>query len=189
MAAGCVVAWLLVAGQPPRAQDSILGPIGGTTPFGAPVDVPTPALLAAAEPLPPPPAAMQRPDMTAPQRPDTTVPPLVPSPALQVPGLALDTRSEPLTLAEVLLSVLMHYPLLQAVERERGIAAGRLTTAMGAFDTNVNMAGNSLAPGTYENYAGPGPARRRAGRAHDRAEPARLHAVGGPHLLGLDGQR
>jgi len=152
MAAGCVVAWLLVAGQPSRAQDSILGLIGGTTPFGAPVDVPAPAPLAAAEPLPPPPAAPQRPDMTAPQRPDTTVPPLVPSPALQVPGLARDTRPEPLTLAEVLLSVLMHYPLLQAVERERGIAAGRLTTAMGAFDTNVNMAGNSLAPGTYENY-------------------------------------
>jgi outer membrane protein, heavy metal efflux system len=148
----CVVAWLLVAGKAPRAQDSILGPIGGTTPFGAPVDVPAPAPLAAAEPLPPPPAAQQRPDMAVPQRPDTSVPPLVPSPALQVPGLALDTRPEPLTLAEVLLSVLMHYPLLQAVERERGIAAGRLTTAMGAFDTNVNMAGHSLAPGTYENY-------------------------------------
>jgi outer membrane protein TolC len=46
----------------------------------------------------------------------------------------------------------MHYPLLQAVERERGVAAGKLTTAMGAFDTNVAMAGNALAPGTYENY-------------------------------------
>jgi outer membrane protein TolC len=52
----------------------------------------------------------------------------------------------------VLQSVLTHYPLLQAVERERGIAAGRYTTAMGAFDTNINMAGNALAPGTYENY-------------------------------------
>jgi len=52
----------------------------------------------------------------------------------------------------VLQSVLTHYPLLQAVERERGIAAGRYTTAMGAFDTNINMSGNALAPGTYENY-------------------------------------
>ncbi len=78
--------------------------------------------------------------------------PLPASASLQIPGLALDERPEPLTLAEVLQSVLTHYPLLQAVERERGIAAGRYTTAMGAFDTNVNMAGNALAPGTYENY-------------------------------------
>jgi outer membrane protein TolC len=78
--------------------------------------------------------------------------PLPPSASLQIPGLALDNRTEPLTLVEVLQSVLVHYPLLQAVERERGIAAGRLTSAMGAFDTNVNMAGNALAPGTYENY-------------------------------------
>jgi outer membrane protein TolC len=42
--------------------------------------------------------------------------------------------------------------LLQAVERERGIAAGRFTSAQGAFDTNVAMSGNALAPGTYENY-------------------------------------
>jgi len=78
--------------------------------------------------------------------------PLPPSASLQIPGLALDERPEPLTLSEVLMSVLTHYPLLQAVERERGIAEGRYTTAMGAFDTNVNMAGNALAPGTYENY-------------------------------------
>ena len=69
-----------------------------------------------------------------------------------VPGAVIDERPEPLTLAEVLQSVLTHYPLLQAVERERGVAAGRMTTAQGAFDTNVAMAGNALAPGTYENY-------------------------------------
>jgi outer membrane protein TolC len=80
------------------------------------------------------------------------VPPVVPSASLSIPGLAVDPRPEPLTLAEVLLSVLVHYPLLQAVERERGVASGRLTSAMGAFDTNVNMAGNALSPGTYENY-------------------------------------
>ena len=78
--------------------------------------------------------------------------PSKPSISPQVPGLALDDRPEPLTLEDVLRSVLLSYPLLQAVERERGIAAGKLTTAMGAFDTKVNMAGQSLAPGTYENY-------------------------------------
>ena len=110
-------------------------------------------------PLPAPePLAMPEP-VTAP-RPRTDLPridvfdptPLPPSASLQIPGLALDERPEPLTLAEVLMSVLVHYPLLQAVERERGVAAGRYTSAMGAFDTNVNMAGNALAPGTYENY-------------------------------------
>ena len=69
-----------------------------------------------------------------------------------VPGAVIDERPEPLLLAEVLQSVLTHYPLLQAVERERGVAAGRFTTAQGAFDTNVAMSGNALAPGTYENY-------------------------------------
>ena len=78
--------------------------------------------------------------------------PSKPSLSPQVPGLALDERPDPLTLQDVLRSVLLSYPLLQAVERERGIAAGKLTTAMGAFDTKVNMAGQSLAPGTYENY-------------------------------------
>ena len=78
--------------------------------------------------------------------------PSKPSISPQVPGLATDDRPEPLTLLDVLKSVLLSYPLLQAVERERGIAAGKLTTAMGAFDTKVNMAGQSLAPGTYENY-------------------------------------
>jgi len=69
-----------------------------------------------------------------------------------IPGAATDERDAPLTLCEVLQSVMLHYPLLQAVERERAIAAGRLTSAMGAFDTNVTGSGNALAPGTYENY-------------------------------------
>ena len=80
------------------------------------------------------------------------VAPSKPSISPQLPGLKLDDRAAPLTLDDVLRSVLLSYPLLQAVERERGIAAGKLTTAMGAFDTKVNMAGQSLAPGTYENY-------------------------------------
>jgi len=84
--------------------------------------------------------------------PGIEVAPPEPSPSPSIPGLALDDSNAPLTLADVLTSVLTHYPLLQAVERERGIAAGRLTSAMGAFDTNVNMAGTALSPGTYENY-------------------------------------
>jgi len=78
--------------------------------------------------------------------------PTPPAESPQMPGMAVDERPEPLTLLEVLSNVLMHYPLLRAIERERGIAAGKLTTAMGAFDTKVTAAGHSLAPGTYENY-------------------------------------
>ena len=144
----CAVAWCVVAVPSVWADDSILGPIGATTPFvAAPEapDAPAPPAARAAELLPAPQSAV-------PQRPDTTVPAVVPSASLSIPGLAVDSRPEPLTLAEVLLSVLVHYPLLQAVERERGVASGRLTSAMGAFDTNVNMAGNALSPGTYENY-------------------------------------
>jgi len=142
------VAWCVVAVPSVWAEDSILGPIGATTPFVAAPDAPAapaPPAARATEVLPSPKSAV-------PQRPDTTVPALVPSASLSIPGLAVDPRPEPLTLAEVLLSVLAHYPLLQAVERERGVASGRLTSAMGAFDTNVNMAGNALSPGTYENY-------------------------------------
>ena len=110
----------------------------------------------AAEPLPPP-AGLAQPGPVAA---DGPIPPsapgapaLVPPAAARLPAnLAIDDRPEPLTLAEVLESVRRHYPLLQAIERERGVAAGRMTAAMGAFDTNVNMAGNALAPGTYENY-------------------------------------
>jgi outer membrane protein TolC len=147
----CAVAWCVVAVPSVWADDSILGPIGATTPFVAAPEAPD------APALPAPPAAraaelLPAPQSAVPQRPDTTVPPVVPSASLSIPGLAVDSRPDPLTLAEVLLSVLVHYPLLQAVERERGVASGRLTSAMGAFDTNVNMAGNALSPGTYENY-------------------------------------
>ncbi|MEX0671686.1 MAG: TolC family protein [Pirellulales bacterium] len=152
--------WLVACPLPAAAEDSILGPIGVSTPFGAVVSGPAgpdgPGILngpPAAPALPATPEVELLPmPRAAQQRPDTTVPPLVPSSSLVIPGLAVDERPEPLTLAEVLLSVLAHYPLLQAVERERGVASGKLTSAMGAFDTNVNMAGNALNPGTYENY-------------------------------------
>jgi cobalt-zinc-cadmium efflux system outer membrane protein len=85
-----------------------------------------------------------------PADPDTLLPP--PAKPSEFLGGEIDDGEEPLLLAEVLRSVQINYPLLQAIERERGIAAGRLTTAMGAFDTNIGMSGNALAPGTYENY-------------------------------------
>jgi cobalt-zinc-cadmium efflux system outer membrane protein len=72
---------------------------------------------------------------------------------MELPGdLPIDNRDAPLTLGDVLESVRRHYPLLRAIEQERGVAAGRLTAAMGEFDTNIDMAGNALAPGTYQNY-------------------------------------
>lgn len=112
-------------------------------------------IAGAADPVPFP-EILPYPGMTAegPMPPSAPgAPALVPPTASRLPGnLAIDDRAEPLTLVEVLESVRRHYPLLQAIERERSVTAGRLTSAMGAFDTNVNMAGNSLAPGTYENY-------------------------------------
>ncbi len=115
------------------------------------------AVTQAAEPLPPPP---RLPVLDIPEAASGPIPPAAPgAPALtppaeaRLPGnLAIDDRPDPLTLGEVLESVRRHYPLLQAIERERGVAAGRLTAAMGAFDTNIDMSGNALSPGTYENY-------------------------------------
>jgi outer membrane protein TolC len=82
----------------------------------------------------------------------TGPPPPKPPDESLIPGATFDDRDQPLTLSDVLESVMRHYPLLQAVERERSIAAGRMTSALGAFDTNVNGTGSALAPGTYENY-------------------------------------
>jgi len=114
----------------------------------APLELPPPKQAALPELLPAPAPQPNAGGVPAMAR----IAPSKPSIAPQVPGLAIDERPEPLTLQDVLRGVLLSYPLLQAVERERGIAAGKLTTAMGAFDTKVNMAGQSLAPGTYENY-------------------------------------
>jgi outer membrane protein TolC len=114
----------------------------------APLELEPVTQAASPEELPPPPAQPKPDGVPA----IADIAPSKPSLSPQIPGLAIDDRPEPLTLEDVLKSVLLSYPLLQAVERERGIAAGKYTTAMGAFDTKVNMAGQSLAPGTYENY-------------------------------------
>ena len=116
-----------------------------------PLELTPPKQAARPELLPPPAPPAPQPDADGIPALEA-IAPSKPSISPQVPGLATDERPEPLTLQDVLKSVLLSYPLLQAVERERGIAAGKLTTAMGAFDTKVNMAGQSLAPGTYENY-------------------------------------
>jgi outer membrane protein TolC len=70
----------------------------------------------------------------------------------EIPADNIDNRDQPLTLSDVLESVLRHYPLLLATEQERGVARGGLTSAMGAFDTHLTGMGSSLAPSTYENY-------------------------------------
>ena len=131
---------------------------------GATVELPRPAAPAVAGPRPaalPPPGAGSRPASEALPAPRGAKPPAIVTADVEppkvagvvdVPGSVIDERPEPLRLAEVLESVLAHYPLLQAIERERGIAAGRFTSAQGAFDTNVAMSGNALSPGTYENY-------------------------------------
>lgn len=145
-----------------RGNDAILGAIGSQTPFGpldepaAVVSLPPPVAGPPIEPAAGPELLPAPPGMPGanPGRAAFTAdiqPPNV-SGVVNVPGSVMDDRPEPLTLCEVLQSVLLHFPLLQAIERERDIAAGRFTTAQGAFDTNVAMAGNALNPGTYENY-------------------------------------
>ena len=57
----------------------------------------------------------------------------------------------PLALDEVLASVESHYPLLRAVELERGIAGGRLVSAMGAFDLNLTAGADGQGT-TYDNF-------------------------------------
>jgi outer membrane protein TolC len=111
--------------------------------------LPTPATAQAADPATMLPETIAPPQAALLKNPR---PPEPPADAFEMPDAAVDDRPEPLVLAEVLGNVLLHYPLLQAVERERAIAAGRLTSAMGAFDTKLTAAGTSLAPGTYENY-------------------------------------
>ena len=131
----------------PIVTQSFLQATAGPAPENATVELP--------EPLPAP-AALPTTDT----EPETfimeTGPPgvvaVAPPAESTVPGCETDDRDIPLTLAEVLDSVRIHFPLVQAVERERAVAAGKLTSAMGAFDTNLTMSGNALAPGTYENY-------------------------------------
>jgi len=57
----------------------------------------------------------------------------------------------PLALDEVLFAVEYNYPLLRAIEQERGIAGGRLVSTMGAFDLNLNAGADGQGT-TYDNF-------------------------------------
>jgi len=58
----------------------------------------------------------------------------------------------PLGLLEILDATEQHYPLLRAIEQERAIAGGRLVSAMGVFDFQLNSAADGQGPGTYPNF-------------------------------------
>ncbi|MFM7248754.1 MAG: TolC family protein [Planctomycetaceae bacterium] len=140
------------AAAAPQARAAVTAPAPRAAAPAPPAPLPLPPAAApdrpVPEPLPPPAGAGQGEKRFT----TTDIQPPVVSGVVSVPGSVIDESPEPLSLLEVLQSVDTHYPLLQAVERERGVASGRFTSAQGAFDTNVAMAGNALAPGTYENY-------------------------------------
>lgn len=78
--------------------------------------------------------------------------PAGPRPVPPVAGTPPSEGVGPLTLPEVLRSVEEHYPVLRAAEQERAIAGGRMLSAMGAFDTNFLVTGNSTPVGTFESH-------------------------------------
>ena len=79
-------------------------------------------------------------------------PPAGPAAVPPVPG-GVASVGGPLALDEVLGSVERSYPLLQAAEQERAIAGGRLVSAMGAFDLNLNAGADGQGT-TYDNFRG-----------------------------------
>jgi outer membrane protein TolC len=69
--------------------------------------------------------------------------------------IAVATSSEgELDLGVVLASAERHFPLLLAVQMERGLREAELQAARGAFDTRVNLAGDVRPAGFYESYGG-----------------------------------
>ena len=99
--------------------------------------------FAAAQPLPPP-----RPVAPEPKR--SSEPPAAPKPLPPLLGAA-PSIGGPLVLHEVLFSVESNYPLLRAIEQERGIAGGRLVSSMGAFDLNLTAGADGQGT-TYDNF-------------------------------------
>ena len=96
-----------------------------------------------AQPLPPP-----RP--VAPEPKTGSEPPAAPGVLPPVLGAAPSVGG-PLALDEVLFSVERNYPLLRAIEQERGIAGGRLVSTMGAFDLNLTAGADGQGT-TYDNF-------------------------------------
>ena len=103
----------------------------------------SPDKFAAAQPLP-------QPRSVAPEPKPGSEPPAPPKALPPVLGAAPSVGG-PLRLDEVLFSVERNYPLLRAIEQERGIAGGRLVTTMGAFDLNLNAGADGQGT-TYDNF-------------------------------------
>jgi len=99
-------------------------------------------IVAQPQPIPPP-----RP--IDPEAKPGAVPPAPPKDLPAVTG-SPPSVGGPLALEEVFFSIEQHYPLLQAIEQERGIAGGRFVSSMGAFDLNL-MAGADGQGTTYDN--------------------------------------
>jgi outer membrane protein, heavy metal efflux system len=99
-------------------------------------------LSAAQPPLPPRPAVPETKTGSEPPAAPGALPPVLGA-APSVGGL--------LALDEVLNSVERNYPLLRAIEQERGIAGGRLLSTMGAFDLNLTAGADGQGT-TYDNF-------------------------------------
>lgn len=69
-------------------------------------------------------------------------------------GAAAQTRSNPLSLDEVLRSAESSYPLLLAAIEERAIAQGKQLSAQGAFDTKLSIGTDVNELGYYTNRSG-----------------------------------
>ena len=129
----------------PNATDSNATDSNATDPAvtGSAPSEPAPSEPATSEPATTPSAAA-----TATIR--NREPPAPPRAAPMISGSAQSTGAA-LELPEVLGSVEFHYPLLRAIEEERGIAGGRLVSAMGAFDLNLIASTEGQGPATYDN--------------------------------------
>ena len=99
--------------------------------------------FAGLQPLPPP-----RP--VAPEPKPGSEPPAAPRALPPLLGAAPSVGG-PLALDEVLFSVERNYPLLRAIEQERGIAGGRLVSTMGVFDLNLTAGADGQGT-TYDNF-------------------------------------
>ncbi|MFM7111199.1 MAG: hypothetical protein ACKO26_08640, partial [Planctomycetota bacterium] len=127
------LAAMLLASSTALAQDPELAP----APLPAVVRQGTPPALPA-----------PRPD-AGPAAPGKVPPP----PPRELPPILGAEKSVggPLGLDEVLDSVEQNYPLLRAIEQERVLAGGKVVTAMGAFDLNLNASADGTSPATYDS--------------------------------------
>jgi outer membrane protein TolC len=95
--------------------------------------------------------AAQTPEQPVPETNLGSQPPPPPKALPEIPGTPVRESGE-LLLADVLESVDRHYPLLRAIEYERIMTGGRLISAMGVFDFNLQSNAISQTPATYDNF-------------------------------------